>query len=175
MTYRWRLYYDKLATVTRLLSIQCICQPLTFLTLWTLGPSQILFAWVVIGCTTAASRAVQMYVTSNIVRPGGSGADRGDVTPNAAKRTRGLPRTKGDRAGSRSGSEDPDVKPSGSKWAAKTGRLSGMRKAWAEFRTDRKWDWDALAREVGWKLGTLLLITNAWLFIGIHGGRFVEI
>lgn len=144
-----------------------------------LGPSQILFAWVVIGCTTAASRAVQMYVTSNIARPGGPSAnpsaDRGDVTPNAARRTRGLPRVKGERGGSRSGSEDQDAKPSGSKKATKTGRLSGMRKAWAEFRTDRKWDWDALAREVGWKLGALLLITNAWLFLGIHGGRFVEI
>lgn len=47
-----------------------------------------------------------------------------------------------------------------------------MRSAWDEFTCDRTWDWDALARVAGWKVGALLLITNAWLFWGIEHGRW---
>jgi hypothetical protein len=39
---------------------------------------------------------------------------------------------------------------------------------------DRQWDWYLLAREVGWKLGMMLLITTAWLFLGIETGRFAR-
>ncbi len=35
---------------------------------------------------------------------------------------------------------------------------------WRKFTYGRRWDWDAVAREVGWKVGALLLVTCAWLF-----------
>jgi hypothetical protein len=40
------------------------------------------------------------------------------------------------------------------------------------FWDGRRWDWDNIAREVGWKVGGLLLITTAWLFWGIETGRY---
>lgn len=46
---------------------------------------------------------------------------------------------------------------------------------WEEYTWDRKWDWDAIANEVGWKVGVLLLITTAWLFWGLETGRLVQV
>jgi hypothetical protein len=43
---------------------------------------------------------------------------------------------------------------------------------WQEFKKDREWRWDAVAEEVGWKAGALLLLTCAWLFWGIEMGRW---
>lgn len=45
---------------------------------------------------------------------------------------------------------------------------------WESFTWGRRWDWDAIAREVGWKVGILLLVTTAWLFWGLETGRLVE-
>jgi hypothetical protein len=45
---------------------------------------------------------------------------------------------------------------------------------WDRFTWGRTWDWDVIAREVGWKVGALLLVTTAWLFWGIETGRLVE-
>ena len=62
-----------------------------------------------------------------------------------------------------------------------TPRVRDMRAApegmgwWEEFNWGRKWDWDAIFREVGWKVGVLLLITTAWLFWGIESGRLIEV
>ena len=41
---------------------------------------------------------------------------------------------------------------------------------WEQFTWGRKWDWDDIAREVGWKVGLLLLVTCAWLFWCIEMG-----
>lgn len=46
--------------------------------------------------------------------------------------------------------------------------------AWEGFIFGRKWDWDAVAREVGWKIGALLFLTTAWLLWGIECGRLVR-
>ncbi|ORY26251.1 N-glycosylation protein-domain-containing protein [Naematelia encephala] len=111
LTHRWRSYYSLPSTLTRLLSLQCLCWPATYLTLRFLGAERPLLAWTVIGVTTGGSRAIQMWVTSNVDSEG-----RG-----------------------------------------------------------RRWNWDAVAREVGWKVGALLLVTTAWLFWGIEQGRLKRI
>ncbi|ORX39101.1 N-glycosylation protein-domain-containing protein [Kockovaella imperatae] len=135
LTHRWRSYYPLLSTLLRLLSLQCLCWPATYLTLWVLGARRPLLAWVVIGVTTGWSRTIQMWVTSNVMT--------GETTPKTKPRSPNLP------------PEDLD---------------------WIErFTWDRKWDWDAVAREVGWKIGGLLLITAAWLFWGFETGRYIEV
>lgn len=172
LTRRWRVYYDLPATITRLLSIQCICWPLTGLTLWVLGHERTLFAWVVIGVTTAASRSVQMYVTSNIPgsvierrraepkRQGSGEASGGDET-DTPKRSRAhlvsVTSMQGEDAGIGAGSNGKEGE-----------------KGWVESKRGREWRWDAVAEEVGWKAGLLLLLTCAWLFWGIEMGRWKE-
>ncbi|WWD06676.1 hypothetical protein V865_004770 [Kwoniella europaea PYCC6329] len=155
LTHRWRSYYSLPSTITRLVSLQCLCWPATYLTLWFLGVDRLLLCWVVIGVTTGWSRTVQMWVTSNVIPPpprptdpdefAGGGAGGGDITPNIRKMNIGPP-------------EIPE----------------GL-SAWEAFRWGRKWDWDNVAREVGWKVGGLLLVTCAWLFWGIEKGTRVRI
>lgn len=174
LTRRWRVYYDLAATITRLLSIQCICWPLTGLTLWVLGHERVLFAWVVIGVTTAASRSVQMYVTSNIpvaaseegggVGVGEGGAGEADRTPRKGFKSLDVCVSVNDQ-GARDGDGD------GEGDGAEEGEKDGW---WTAFKMGRRWDWDGVGREVGWKVGGLLLITCAWLFWGIESGRYVR-
>lgn len=137
LTSRWRSYYSLPSTVTRLVSLQCLCWPATYITLWFLGASRPLLAWVVIGVTTGWSRTVQMWVTSNVVDDGG------DITPGPYRRVSPPP-----------GPPPPPPK-----------HVTG----WRVFTYGRRWDWDAVAREVGWKIGGLLLITTAWLFWRMEG------
>ncbi|WWD21125.1 hypothetical protein CI109_105606 [Kwoniella shandongensis] len=169
LTHRWRSYYPLPSTITRLVSLQCLCWPATYLTLWFLGAERPLLAWIVIGVTTGWSRTVQMWVTSNVVpsstststfESGGSGTGGtvgggGDTTPNGgggnSRKTSNV----------NVGTTGPPITPEG---------LT----AWEEFTYGRKWDWDAIAREVGWKVGSLLLVTTAWLFWGIESGRVVR-
>ncbi|KAJ9110494.1 hypothetical protein QFC19_001620 [Naganishia cerealis] len=66
LTHRWLLYYSLAPTLLRLVSLQSICWPSTFITLRYLGSIDILFAWIVVGTTTACSRSVQIWVTSNV-------------------------------------------------------------------------------------------------------------
>lgn len=134
LTYRWRSYYSLPSTLTRLLSLQCLCWPATYLTLWFLGANRPLLSWIVIGVTTGWSRTVQMWVTSN-VEP-----TPGELTPKVAPRAI-VPEHLG---------------------------------FWESFTWGRCWDWDKIARKVGWKVGGLLLITTAWLFWGLETGRLVE-
>lgn len=116
---------------------------MTYLTLWFLGPARPLLAWIVIGVTTGWSRTVQMWVTSNVI-PASAG---GDVTPKLGRRV--LP-VKRERERER--------------------EREGAGTAWERFTFGRTWDWDDVAREVGWKVGGLLLITTAWLFWEIEMG-----
>jgi hypothetical protein len=151
LTHRWRVYYDSWATGARLLSLQCICYGLTMATLSFLGHNRILFAWVVIGCTTAGSRSVQMYVTSNILA-----ASPHRVHAALIPAPPPIP----------SGDDDDTI--GNLKGDPENGELG----RWAQFKMDRLWDWNAVAREVGWKLGVLMLFTTAWLFWGIEQGRY---
>ena len=100
-----------------------------------------------------------MYVTSNII----TSSPGGDITPRR-KRNVSLP------------SPTPKLRSaSGSGDVLREGEMEekGWRRVWLDnLRIDRTWDWELVAREVGWKLGTLLLLTNAWLFWGIEVGRF---
>ncbi|KAH9933973.1 N-glycosylation protein-domain-containing protein [Epithele typhae] len=65
---RWRVYYSPFATLVRLLGLQAICWPATHLTLTVLDHElRPLICWAAIGTTTCCSRAVQLWVTSNIV------------------------------------------------------------------------------------------------------------
>lgn len=65
---RWRVYYSPLPTLIRLLALQALCWPATHLTLTILSADiRPLLCWALIGTTTCCSRAVQMWVTSNIL------------------------------------------------------------------------------------------------------------
>ncbi|KAF5319465.1 hypothetical protein D9619_008773 [Psilocybe cf. subviscida] len=64
---RWRLYYDPLSTLVRLLALQGICWPATHLTLSILEhEKRPVICWAIIGTTTCMSRSVQIWVTSNL-------------------------------------------------------------------------------------------------------------
>ena len=65
---RWRVYYTPLPTLIRLLALQAICWPATQITLSVLDArKRPAICWAVIATTTCCSRAVQLWVTSNIV------------------------------------------------------------------------------------------------------------
>lgn len=162
LTHRWLSYYSLPSTITRLASLQCLCWPATYLTLWVLGArnARPLLAWVVIGVTTGWSRTVQMWVTSNVVP-----ADL--VSPVVSTNlvvtsTLTNPNVMAARGGSK-----------------QTTMLLGPPpehlRQWEKFVWGRKWDWDAVASEVGWKVGGLLLVTTAWLFWGIECGNMVRV
>lgn len=152
LSYRWRSYYSPASTMTRLISLQCLCWPATYTTLWVLGPKRPLLAWVVIGVTTAVSRTIQMWVTSNVIVDetvsrgsfGPSINTPGDITPGPFRRV-----------------SPPPVPP-----PAPPAHLSG----WEAFVYGRTWDWEKIARKVGWKVGFMLLVTLAWLFYRIENG-----
>jgi hypothetical protein len=147
LTHRWRSYYSLPSTLTRLLSLQCLCWPATYLTLAILGADRPLLAWVVIGVTTGWSRTIQMWVTSNvstIPSRGSSGSTGG--SGNGHNPGTGM-----------SGIDSRKLPPEG------LGR-------WDSFVWGRRWDWDDIAREVGWKVGSLMLVTTAWLFWKIENG-----
>ena len=65
---RWRVYYTPLPTLIRLLALQAICWPATQITLTVLDARmRPAICWAVIATTTCCSRAVQLWVTSNII------------------------------------------------------------------------------------------------------------
>jgi hypothetical protein len=138
LAHRWRSYYSLPSTLTRLLSLQCLCWPATYLTLRFLGAERPLLAWIVIGVTTGWSRTIQMWVTSNVIVAGRGAVD---TTPRA---------------------RSPPLPPAGAGW-------------WESFTFGRRWDWSDIAREVGWKVGTLLLLTCAWMFWKLETGQLVEV
>lgn len=178
LVHRWRSYYSTWATITRLYSVQCICYPATYATLRVLGASRPLLAWTVIGVTTGWSRCVQMWVTSNVSPESGTSdrdrereRERGDVTPRSGKRnlssaslsSMALAPALGSSTSVRDGSTPTGL-------LVRPDDLSYFQ----SFTWGRRWDWDAVAREVGWKVGGLLLLTCAWLFWGIEVGRFAS-
>ncbi|TFK51533.1 hypothetical protein OE88DRAFT_1735424 [Heliocybe sulcata] len=75
---RWRIYYSPLPTLIRLLAFQAICWPATHFTLTLLGHlERPVVCWAVVGSTTAVSRAMAMWVVSNIPGSGGGGGREG--------------------------------------------------------------------------------------------------
>lgn len=100
-----------------------------------------------------------MYVTSNISLVTDQ---HGEITPRL--KTGALP---GRRRSMRLDAEQMDETGGGDGEAEEELDLDW----WEKFRMDRKWDWDLVARRVGWKLGSMLLVTCAWLFWGIETGR----
>lgn len=118
-----------------------------------------MLAWVVIGVTTGWSRTVQMWVTSNVVP-----ADL--VSPLVATNLIITPTA-----------SNPGVMAArrGSKQTTMLlGPPPDHLRQWEKFVWGRKWDWDAVASEVGWKVGGLLLVTTAWLFWGIECGSVIR-
>jgi hypothetical protein len=64
---RWRVYYPPLSTLIRLLALQAICWPATHFSLTLIGHEQRpVICWAIIGSFTSCSRAVQLWVTSNL-------------------------------------------------------------------------------------------------------------
>ncbi|KAI0248544.1 N-glycosylation protein-domain-containing protein [Lactifluus subvellereus] len=64
---RWKVYYPPLSTLIRLLALQAICWPATHLSLTLIGHEQRpVICWAAIGSFTSCSRAVQLWVTSNL-------------------------------------------------------------------------------------------------------------
>jgi len=65
--HRWRVYYSLFPTLIRLLALQAICWPATHLTLKLFNhEKRPLVCWTIIGTTTCFSKAIEMWVTSNL-------------------------------------------------------------------------------------------------------------
>lgn len=144
---RWRAYYPPLPTLIRLLALQAICWPATHFTLTLLDHAlRPVVCWAVVGTTTCCSRAVQMWVTSNLVVPvqhhhhqeGGGQSGRG-----------------GSRRGSRSGSR-MDV--AGVGVAQKDGEATPR-------RSGRRWDWGEVTRRCVLPMGVCYFVM-AWAEVG---------
>ncbi|WVQ93261.1 hypothetical protein IAU59_000327 [Kwoniella sp. CBS 9459] len=181
LTHRWRSYYSLPSTLTRLLSLQCLCWPATYLTLWILGAERILLCWVVIGVTTGWSRTVQMWVTSNVVPADyhqrhrrSSALPHDDNAPGEEDVGSEAGTPAGGAGGGLAGAGDvtPNLRTIRMKGPPEVPEGLGF---WDTFKWGRKWDWDNVAREVGWKVGALLLVTNAWLFWGIEEGKVLRL
>ena len=64
---RWKVYYPPLSTLIRLLALQAICWPATHFSLTLIGhEKRPVICWAAIGGFTSCSRAVQLWVTSNL-------------------------------------------------------------------------------------------------------------
>jgi hypothetical protein len=169
------------------LALQALCWPATYITLSYLGPSQPLFAWAVIGVSTGITYAVIMWLASNVLPdpeddrrsrsgtriPGEMDGD-GDRTPPAGGYGSSRPRSSTTPSSSRTRVRpsvfpewgeailiSPPVPPADLSW-------------WDRLNYKRRWDWDSVAREVGWKVGGLLLLTSAWVFWQVHIGWLVR-
>ncbi|WVR09104.1 hypothetical protein IAU60_006166 [Kwoniella sp. DSM 27419] len=178
LTHRWRSYYSLPSTITRLVSLQCLCWPATYLTLLFLGAERLLLCWVVIGVTTGWSRTIQMWVTSNVIPADtlGGPTDQGrhDSQALASSSTQSSSTLDATSAGDLT----PNLRRRGSKAPALgvgPPEIPEGLTTWEAFKWGRKWDWDNVAREVGWKVGGLLLVTTAWLFWGIEEGKVLRL
>ncbi|KAH9164696.1 N-glycosylation protein-domain-containing protein [Lactarius sanguifluus] len=73
---RWKVYYPPLSTLIRLLALQAICWPATHFSLVLIGHEQRpVVCWAAIGSFTTCSRAVQLWVTSNLWWESSSGSE----------------------------------------------------------------------------------------------------
>lgn len=152
LTHRWLLYYSLAPTLLRLVSLQSICWPSTFITLRYLGNIDILFAWIVVATTTACSRSVQIWVTSNV--------------PEISART-----LKPAAIVLASGSKDPrggkdTLDPRNRESYDKNRRKS--RQAAHVLLRERYWDWNYVISAVWIRVGILYIVTTAYLICHRH-------
>jgi hypothetical protein len=152
LTHRWLLYYSLAPTLLRLVSLQSICWPSTFITLRYLGKIDILFAWIVVATTTACSRSVQIWVTSNV--------------PEISRRT-----LKPAAVALASGIKDPwggkDALDPRNREAYEKNRRKGRHAAQVLLR-ERYWDWNHIIGAVWIRVGILYIITTAYLLCHRH-------
>lgn len=200
LTYRWRSYYDLLPVLVRLLSLQALCWPATYLPLWYLGPSQPLFAWAVIGVSTGFTYAVIMWLASNVVPDPGAGesGDNHDHDHDHDHHGDGNEDTNTARRGSGNESNGDGNSEASSRQVQKGERHRQRKRRrrafpnwgdtplqsppeppaflsrWEKLNYRRRWDWDLVASEVGWKVGGLVLFSAAWVFWQVHIGWLVR-
>lgn len=152
LTHRWLLYYSLAPTLLRLVSLQSICWPSTFITLRYLGNIDILFAWIVVATTTACSRSVQIWVTSNV--------------PEISART-----LKPAAIALASGSKDPrggkDTLDPRSRESHEKSRRKSRQAAHVLLR-ERYWDWNYIIGAVWIRVGILYIVTTAYLICHRH-------
>lgn len=155
LTHRWLLYYSLAPTLLRLVSLQSICWPSTFITLRYLGNIDILFAWIVVATTTACSRSVQIWVTSNVPE-----ISARTLKPAAIAFASG---SKGD-LGLRVGKDgvDPRNRESFDKNRKKSRQAAHM------LLKERYWDWNHIIGSVWIRVGILYIVTTAYLICHRH-------
>lgn len=102
-----------------------------------------------------------MYVTSNIPT---KDVGRDDTTP---RRKGALPLPSSRGRSQRKSSEENETDKGSNNEGGKDKSGSGVGQ-----QIHRRWDWDEVAREVGWKLGILMLFTNIWMFWRAEQGSF---
>ncbi|EMD31587.1 hypothetical protein CERSUDRAFT_100258 [Gelatoporia subvermispora B] len=142
---RWRVYYTPLPTLIRVLALQAICWPATHLTLTLMNaPARPAACWAIVGTTTCVSRAVQMWVTSNIVVVAPSSSTSPSCSPTSSSPTSCLnaPAPKAD-------ADAPPAQTSRTARAA-TALLALLAGPEPDLRmgrrSRRKWDWAAVGR-----------------------------
>lgn len=152
---RWRAYYPSHATLIRLLALQAICWPATQFTLIFVDHEiRPVVCWALIGSTTCFSRAVQIWVVSNlkIIQHGmkcgkvalGGGRSRGRTRPFGLGGKRGGESGDGQTLGQLSSDHD----------ATKNRTADTSRVPTPDFRdgfvtikwVPRRWDWPLVIR-----------------------------
>lgn len=147
LTHRWLLYYSIAPTLLRLLSLQSICWPSTFITLRFLGHFDLLLAWIVVGTTTACSRSVQIWVTSNVPEVPMISA----LNPGAIIRTQNiLSNGNGINAAI-------DLSPEDSV------QIKGVAKHDNVWNREREWNWSEIGKLVWLRVGILYFLTTSFL------------
>lgn len=155
LTHRWLLYYSLAPTLLRLVSLQSICWPSTFITLKYLGSIDILFAWIVVATTTACSRSVQIWVTSNV--PEISTRTLKPTQPATIKSDATDPAGRGFKDGDNPRAREAFDKSKRSNAQAVQGRIR-----------ERFWDWNEIVSAVWVRVGILYIITTGYLLCHRH-------
>ncbi|OCH91574.1 hypothetical protein OBBRIDRAFT_886890 [Obba rivulosa] len=169
---RWRVYYTPLPTLIRVLALQAICWPATHLTLTLMNaPVRPAACWAVIGSTTCVSRAVQMWVTSNIVVVAPSSASTSATTspsPTPAASAPAACLSPISPSAPSAPRADCDTPPAQSRTArAAAALLAVLAGPEPDLRMGRRsrraWDWAAVARECALPAGVLYVL---WAWAG---------
>ncbi|KAJ9097197.1 hypothetical protein QFC21_004866 [Naganishia friedmannii] len=155
LTHRWLLYYSLAPTLLRLVSLQSICWPSTFITLKYLGSIDILFAWIVVATTTACSRSVQIWVTSNVP----------EISTRTLKPTLPAP-IKAD-ATDPAGRGYKDVTNQRAREASDKSKRNHPQTVHGRVR-ERFWDWNEIVGAVWVRVGILYIVTTGYLLCHRH-------
>lgn len=156
LTHRWLLYYSLAPTLLRLVSLQSICWPSTFITLKYLGSIDILFAWIVVATTTACSRSVQIWVTSNVP----------EISSRTLKPTHRPAIMKSD-ATDAAGRAFKDGVNQRAREASDMGKRNAAHTVHGRVR-ERFWDWNEIVSAVWVRVGILYIVTTGYLLCHRH-------